>query len=127
MTTNWGDPAPVVTTGEFSNGSWILGGTIGVNWQTGPLVIGVEGDWSWTGLKATTSGSVAFPCGGPGGRCEMELQSLGTLRGRVGYATGSWLLYATGGWAFGHFRTQIIGIYDTIHDFMVGPEAAASK
>jgi opacity protein-like surface antigen len=32
-----------------------------------------------------------------------SLDYFGTIRGRVGYVVDSWLLYVTGGWAYGHF------------------------
>lgn len=40
------------------------------------------------------------------------MQFFGTVRGRIGYAPGHWLVYATGGfaWAYNHFtRTQLVG------------------
>ena len=29
-----------------------------------------------------------------------------TVRGRIGYAPGNWMVYATGGWAYGEFRSE---------------------
>ncbi len=86
--------------GSYSVGGGFIGGTAGYNWQTGPWVLGIEGDYSW----ANISGSSAT-CGfAPPHGCGTTLQDYGTLRGRVGYAVGAggnWLLYATGGLAVG--------------------------
>jgi outer membrane immunogenic protein len=79
----------------------LIGGTLGYNWQAGALVFGLEGDYSW----ADISGSSAI-CGPAFAMhsCGTKLESLGTFRGRLGYAigaTGNVLLYATGGLALG--------------------------
>ena len=82
------------STPEYSDSGAVLGGTLGYNWQTGIWVLGVEGDLSWTNLSAN---SVGF-CGAPG--CTVDLQWLGTARGRAGYLiTSNTLLYVTGGLA----------------------------
>ena len=42
-----------------------------------------------------------------------QMEFSGTLRGRIGYAPGNWLVYATGGlaWSFDQFtRTQLAGV-----------------
>jgi outer membrane immunogenic protein len=83
--------------------SGALGGVqAGYNWQTGPMVLGVETDFQFTSLK----GSLDAPCSG--GVCGVPLTAtytqkvpwFGTVRGRVGYASMGWLLYVTGGYTY---------------------------
>ena len=77
----------------------LAGGTIGYNLQTGPWVWGLEGDFDWSGIK----GSAA--CGaGLAGSCETSNTWFATARGRVGYAWDAFLLYFTGGGAFGALK-----------------------
>jgi outer membrane immunogenic protein len=89
-----------VADGHFSVSGGLIGGTLGYNWQRGPWVFGLEGDYSWadvTGQSSVCGFSSPHPCG-------TKLDSLGTLRGRIGLtvgASGNWLLYGTGGLAVG--------------------------
>jgi outer membrane immunogenic protein len=79
-----------------------FGGGLTYNfWQAGPWVLGIAGDYS----DANVSGS--FSSCGAGSPlphpCGTALQSLATVRGNVGYnLVGSWLVYATGGYAGGN-------------------------
>ncbi len=77
-----------------------IGATAGYNWQIARWVFGIEGDYSWSGISGSLS-----TCGtGPPHPCGTDLDSFGTLRGRVGYAfgmRGDWLAYVTGGLAVG--------------------------
>src|SRR6516165_1161793 len=50
---NWTDPVEAAT-GNFSLSGGLFGGTVGANYQTGPWVFGIEGDWDWTNLSGTT-------------------------------------------------------------------------
>jgi hypothetical protein len=90
-------PAPISMRGGF------IGGSAGYNWQTGPWVLGIEGDYSWANITGSS-----MSCGfAPRHGCGTTLQSFGTLRGRVGYATepgGAWLPYVTGGLAAGELQ-----------------------
>jgi len=81
---------------KFSTGGGLIGGAIGWNAQYGAWVFGIEGDYSY----AAVSGHSDF-CGTTGNSCGSRLESLGTVRGRVGAVANDWMLYATGGWAFG--------------------------
>jgi outer membrane immunogenic protein len=91
--------------GHYAANGGLLGGTLGYNWQKGSFVYGAEGDFSWAAIngQSSTCGPTSVlphPCG-------TNLNALGTFRGRAGYAvgaTGSWLLYATGGLAIGELR-----------------------
>lgn len=81
----------------------IVGGQIGCNYQTGPVVYGVETDLSYTSLRSTAETTI----GGFAVRTafEQKLEALGTLRGRFGFATGPTLFYATGGLAYGNVKS----------------------
>jgi high affinity Mn2+ porin len=75
------------------------------------LVVGVEADVSFPSVLGG-SAALASPIIGQAIYRD-EVQMSGTLRGRIGYASGHWLYYATGGFAysFDHFsRTQVSGI-----------------
>ena len=94
----------------------------GYNWQSGPVVFGIEGDLDFLHLNAAAnSGAVRYPSGGSGfgftrGRRFFRFDQfvvssyadadwLATLRPRLGVASGHWLFYATGGLAL----TQLQG------------------
>jgi outer membrane immunogenic protein len=90
------------TTGNFDIKGGLVGGTIGYNWQSGPLVWGLEGDIDWSDIHGSTNNA----CGG----CRTSNQWLGTSRARLGYAVGNqWLAYATGGAAFGGIKQSASG------------------
>jgi outer membrane immunogenic protein len=84
-----------------------LGGAqIGYNWQThsllGPLVFGVEADIQGAGLTdhytSLFAGDATY---------SQKLDWFGTVRGRVGLATGPVLSYVTAGYAYGSVNTSI--------------------
>jgi outer membrane immunogenic protein len=75
----------------------IAGGVIGFNWQTGPLVLGIEGDGEWSGQSNTLN----FSCGAGCNLSETgAIKWLATARARVGYAFDRLLIYGTGGVAW---------------------------
>jgi len=86
----------------------VAGGQAGYNWQTGPMVFGLETDIQFS----SASGTLSAPCAA--GLCGLALTAnysqevswFGTVRGRVGYASAGWLLYATGGYAYGQLKTD---------------------
>lgn len=86
--------------GTYSLSGGIIGGTLGVNWQTGRFVLGLEGDGSATSLRGQTPVYYGN-CGGAPSQCASHLDALGTVRGRVGYAIDRLLPYLTGGAAIG--------------------------
>ena len=63
--------------GAISGG--FAGGTIGYNWQSGPVVFGLEADAAWAdvGAAAGVPGILTL---------EARIRDLGTVRGRIGYA-----------------------------------------
>lgn len=81
------DGAAISTRGAF------LGGTAGFNYQMDELVFGVEGDLNWADISGYTN-----PDGDPGNDgYQTSVDWTGTLRGRLGYAVDSFLLYGTAG------------------------------
>ncbi|HLJ01311.1 MAG TPA: carbohydrate porin [Bradyrhizobium sp.] len=99
------------------SGSWFEGVQGGYNVMLkNRLVLGIETDGSFpafpdpiTGLTIGGVSNLTTPAFGAGTFSENVLAS-GTLRGRVGYAPGHWLFYATAGlaWTYDHQNlTQI--------------------
>jgi outer membrane immunogenic protein len=93
---NWTDPV-LGPTGSFSTDGFLVGGTIGGNYQWGQFVLGIEADGDWQNLNGTTFNNC------PGG-CTTQSDWLATVRGRAGYAFDRFLVYGTGGVAFGDLQ-----------------------
>ena len=83
----------------------IIGLQGGYNWQTGPLVVGLETDFQATGMR-DRFGPTALAGGGTA-TGSSRLNWYGTVRGRVGYAFNRTLLFATGGLAYGSVRNRL--------------------
>jgi len=103
--------ATVNTSGSINGG--LFGGQIGANYQINALVLGIEGDWDWSG-QSRTNGSVCIlePA------CEnnatnvsetVKIPWIATVRGRFGYAADRVLFYGTGGVAFISTSDNITG------------------
>jgi outer membrane immunogenic protein len=71
-----------------------------LNWQYDHLVIGVEGDWQWTGQKDSLCRDCTVTPNTLTQTIEHKIPWFATVRGRVGFAVGPALFYATGGVAF---------------------------
>ncbi|GJE00271.1 outer membrane protein [Methylobacterium isbiliense] len=77
------------------------GAQIGYNYQFTPgsgIVVGVEADAQYTDLRRT--GGFVSGLGDPS-TFRQQLDFLGTVRGRIGYAFDRFLVYGTGGFAYG--------------------------
>ena len=92
--------APAVATGSFSPRGFLAGGTLGLNLQNSAFVVGVEADGDWANLNGSSSNAYCSSVTA-GATCETKSVFFGTLRGRLGYAFGRVLVYATGGLADG--------------------------
>jgi outer membrane immunogenic protein len=102
-----GIPATVST----NHSNFLGGGQVGYNWQWGlNWVVGLEADFDGIASPSTTviaafPGNAAFAPAQSG--FARALDSLGTVRGRVGYLMSpSFLWYATGGLAYGETKLQ---------------------
>ena len=102
----WGaHDAELLDVDHKSNG--ILGGfQAGYNLQVGSAVLGIEADWSFSGVKSDDR--VLFTAGAASSTTDIEhkLQWLATLRGRLGYSFGTVLPYVTGGLAYGEMKSS---------------------
>jgi outer membrane immunogenic protein len=91
---SWTDPFGGANN-KFSKDGFIGGGQIGANYQFNWLVVGIEGDFDWTGLTANGTDSV-------GNGITAKTQWTSTATGRIGAAFDRLLVYAKGGVAFEH-------------------------
>lgn len=98
----WSDP--LAGTSSAHLGGALLGGHLGYNWQAGSLVYGLETDAAWANLNGSQGSGVAFCGTGP---CDTKQNWIGTTRGRIGYAFGSFLPYLTAGAAYGDVQTTV--------------------
>ncbi|KMO32690.1 porin, partial [Methylobacterium variabile] len=95
------------------NAAFVGGGQIGYNYQVTPgsgFVVGVEADIQGTTFGQARSGLVgttSFYDVGP------SLDWYGTVRGRLGYAFDRFLVYGTGGFAYGGGSTPSNASYYT--------------
>ncbi len=99
------------TTAKVSDSGFTGGGQIGYNYQFGAgsgVVVGVEADAAFMDIDKRT-GVQYFPgetrftqaFGTTGVVYHGSLDYLGTVRGRIGYAFNQFLIYGTGGFAYG--------------------------
>jgi outer membrane immunogenic protein len=85
------------------NGSGAFGGVqLGYNWQTGGFVFGGEADIAYGNINGST------PCPNPAFSCRSDVNWLGSVRGRVGYAFSNVLIYGTGGLGLGGVRIETV-------------------
>ena len=110
------DPLPVSTTGSIFSG--VIGGVQGgynVQLPSG-LLLGVEADMTFPNY--IISNKIVSTLTGAHSEVVEALDYAGTVRGRIGYASGHWLVYATGGFAFAGERfinTPDVGGTDQKH------------
>ena len=89
----------------------IGGGQIGYTWQTGPLVLGLEADFDGSSMSGNRPAPCIAPiCGLLSATYSQKVPWFGTVRPRVGYAAGSWMVYATGGFAYGERDTNATAV-----------------
>lgn len=87
---------------------FVGGGRVGFNYQSGALVLGTEADIEAANLDGLTTIS-AF---GQDYFFNVKADTLASLRGRVGFAHNRWLLYGTGGVAWGHVTSPPLDSLD---------------
>lgn len=83
-----------VATSSVDTDGWLAGGQIGANYQMGPVVIGIQGDYAYADIKKTVA---AVP---PPGSGTIKNDFVATASVRVGAAFDRVLLYVKGGGAW---------------------------
>lgn len=81
---------------SYTTSGGFVGGVIGYNWQTGPAVFGLEGDYHWSGINGRSD---IINVGPPNllDTYYTALRSFGDIKGRLGYADGPALWFVSGG------------------------------
>ncbi len=107
LTTTGGVPLAaysVSVTGPFA------GGFLGGNYQFGHLLTGVEADWQWGNLTGNNQQQAAIGAAGtfPGGPFTITttIKDYESIRGRLGIALDRFLVFGTGGRAWGNPSTS---------------------
>jgi outer membrane immunogenic protein len=86
------------------NHGFVGGAQGGYNWQSGCIVLGIETDWSWSGLKTSELHLDGDQPPADTLNVENRLRWFGTTRARAGVVVDNLLLYVTGGLAYANFR-----------------------
>jgi outer membrane immunogenic protein len=113
----WGDTRHeqqvfAADTGDFRIKGGLVGGTVGYNYQVNSIVLGIEADYSWSGIKGDAGPFVVgtFGCGLAPRGCVTEVEHFGTVRGRLGVVANQFLIFASGGWAYGRVHAFLDGV-----------------
>lgn len=85
----------------------IGGGQIGYNWMLTPSwVAGLVADFQGSGIKAAATNASAVLATPTNQFNSDQIDWFGTVRAKLGFAQNNWLLYATGGLAYGRVDTS---------------------
>jgi outer membrane immunogenic protein len=117
---------PLRTFSSTLNGSGFAGGAqAGYNWRMSPLfLLGAEADIDYDGLRGHYNANSTLPAPLMGSAARSVSQSqdfLGTVRGRAGFLVNEgWLVYATGGLAYGQAKSATTASFSSIGDSYAG-------
>ena len=89
---------------SFNKSGFIGGAQIGANAQFNWFVVGIEGDFDWTGLQG--SGSDSF-----GNSINTKTEWTSTVTGRIGAAFDRLLVYGKGGVAFAEDQSTLNDVF----------------
>lgn len=94
----------------------VAGGHLGANYQNGNWLVGIEGAFSWSGIKGSSQD--VFPVfAATTETYNTKLEWLATATPRLGYVSGNWLLYGKGGLAVGRAESRGASIGPQIFTF----------
>ena len=114
-------PGTTIRRQKVSSDGFTGGGQIGYNYQFGGfgglggtgggIVVGVEADAAYTDLSRTRTlaygADAPISLFGTTTSYRSGLDYLGTIRGRIGYSFGQFLVYGTGGFAYGGVDNRV--------------------
>lgn len=91
---------PPIADGHYGLHGGLIGAGIGYNWQQNSSVFGIETDFSWADIDGHSDScgpSLAHVCG-------TRINTIGTLRARLGQDFSGTLAYIAGGFAYGEVK-----------------------
>ena len=92
------------TRADHDNDGGFGGLYAGYNWQSNSLVYGFDAEFNASDISGST------PCPNPAFSCQTELNSFGSIRGRIGGAMDRWHIYGAAGYAFADADAQSINV-----------------
>lgn len=98
------DNGVLTEAGAPTNGA-VAGFLAGFNWQTGPLVLGIEGDFGWSNAQGHGT-SPPPPPAVQRAPNTYDLRWDSHFIGKAGFASDRWMVFATGGLAVAGFSFQ---------------------
>ncbi|MFV1969201.1 MAG: outer membrane protein, partial [Pirellulaceae bacterium] len=101
--------------GDLDGSGGFGGFQAGYNFTWGNLVWGLETDISLG--DANPDGTCPYDATLT---CDINMGPMATLRPRIGYATGNWLLFATGGITAARFSVESSGVSGSVDDVEYG-------
>jgi outer membrane immunogenic protein len=102
------------------------GGEVGYNYTSGPLLLGAETDFTAVDTNQTTTSTLTSPLLiSPPTVYTLDEKAqtdwMWTIRGRIGYVAGPWLIYGTAGFALSEIKVKL-----DFSDNLTPPNAIAS-
>ena len=96
---------------DFSRGSidadgWLAGVHAGYNVMLGSFVLGVEGDLAWSNADGSEGNTPLVPADSFS-QIDVDVEWMGNLRARAGYAIDRFLVYGTGGVAYASTEASV--------------------
>ncbi len=97
---SWSDPFGAASDDTFNDWGFLGGAQVGANAQFNRLVLGLEGDFSWTSIKNSGTDSI-------GESLNTNVQWTSTVTGRIGAAFNRLLVYGKGGLALAQDQSSL--------------------
>ena len=110
IVTNDARDATQADIGQFFHDGGFGGGQIGYNWLgwSNQIVLGVEADIQGSGINSSFNrNDLNYGYAPAAFGASQSIDYFGTVRGRLGYAIGNTLIYATGGMAYANVNTKV--------------------
>jgi outer membrane immunogenic protein len=106
QTFGFGGVTYIPVSASIDPSGWLAGGQIGAQFQTGSWVLGFEADASWANLSGSSNcSSIAGPA--LVANCNAQVNTIGTVAGRLGFALDRLLIYGKGGAAWANDKYQL--------------------
>lgn len=109
-TVDWASLPTGALSGDYDASGWLLGVRAGYNWQADSVVYGIEADIAWADISGEDEDFAPDAV-------TRSIDWTGSLRGRLGFAVESLLLYGTAGVAAAGSSAEVFGNEDSATHF----------